>query len=65
MMDDSDKATQQEELLRDIALKSYRKHELPNLGVCHNCSEPCRGCFCSRECAEDYEMRDKFNKGKI
>lgn len=58
-MDESDQATDQEIKSRDIAL-SKRMKVIPYIGACHNCSEPLdRGVFCSPECREDYEVRDR------
>jgi hypothetical protein len=57
-----DKATEREEQDRSLTLK-HRKPQLPFIGACHNCSEPIdRGSFCSPECREDAEQRERFNR---
>jgi hypothetical protein len=61
MPDFTDEATELEELQRDIALRKARSHKpLPNKGSCYNCDDTIRnGLFCSPECREDYEIREK------
>jgi len=57
--DDIDAMT---ELHLRVAL-SHRKNVLQFVGACHNCSEPLeQGNFCSSECREDWEHRDKMKK---
>lgn len=33
-------------------------------GFCLECEEPTEGAFCSKDCREDYETRDRINKIK-
>ena len=33
-------------------------------GFCLECEEPTEGAFCSKDCREDYEARDRINKIK-
>lgn len=55
--DQADAAT---ELFLNVAL-SNRKKVLQYAGACHNCSEPLEvGIFCSSECREDYELRERM-----
>jgi hypothetical protein len=57
-----DQAESMEQLDRDVCMK-YRKPELVRIGFCHNCSEPINdGVFCSPECREDAEQRERFNR---
>jgi hypothetical protein len=57
-----DIASDAEQLDRDVCMK-YRRPELVRIGFCHNCSEPIKdGCFCSPECRQDYEQRERFNR---
>lgn len=64
MTDFYDKATETEELHREMALKAVRDRRLPNLsGLCLNCNEPTlKGRFCCIECREDWELSFKFRK---
>lgn len=64
-MDISDQATMREEQEREIAIKYGQRKQLPEIGSCFNCSEPiARGNFCSPDCREDYEKRERFNRGR-
>jgi len=56
-----DQATDREEQDRAIALK-FRKPQLPITGFCHWCSEMCKGIWCSPECREDFEQKERFNR---
>ena len=59
MSDFADDAAEREEFFRDISLR-HRKPELKPCGACHNCTEPIKsGVFCSIECREDYELRNR------
>ena len=60
-MDDSDRATEREEMARADALR-YRKPAPVACGACHNCAEPVKPCriFCCTECREDYELRERM-----
>jgi hypothetical protein len=56
-MDDSDRATQQEELIRAAALR--RRHaSLPAVGICYACGERVAVAtqrFCDADCLHDWE----------
>lgn len=55
MADDLDRAAEQEELERTIALRN-RKPELQFIGRCHYCEHPLlNGCFCDADCGQDWE----------
>jgi hypothetical protein len=41
-----------------------RKAVPEKTGFCLECEEPTRGAFCSKECREDYETRERINKIK-
>jgi hypothetical protein len=41
-----------------------RKKVPEKTGFCLECEEPTEGAFCSRECRESYEIRDRLNKIK-
>lgn len=41
-----------------------RKTVPEKTGFCLECEEPTTGAFCSKECREDYEIRDRINKIK-
>lgn len=45
---------------------SKRKKVPEKTGYCLECEEPTEGAFCSKECREDYEHRQRINaiKGK-
>lgn len=62
-MDDSDRATAKEEILREEALR-YRKPILKPFGYCHNCTESIGmgALFCSVDCAKDHEYRTRLHK---
>ena len=60
-MDVSDTATLHEELSLSIALQQ-RRPQLAAIGYCHNCNEPCNGCYCCSGCRDDYEKREKFHR---
>ena len=62
-MDFADNASQQEELMREVALRRAANHapDLPSVGVCYWCSEevePPRR-FCGVECRDDFEIAQK------
>jgi len=54
-----DKATEFEELRREIALK-YRKPTPKPMGYCYWCESETTGTFCSSECREDWEQSKRF-----
>jgi len=58
-MDDSDRATQQEELARAKAL-AFRKPEPVHNGRCMNCSKelPAELVYCDRDCLVDHERAE-------
>ena len=57
-----DRAEETEQLLRTAAL-SIRKPVLKPVGQCYNCGEMVIGVFCDKDCADDFEHRETFNKG--
>lgn len=60
-----ERATQQEEFARDIALQ-YRKPVLPKIGVCYECNEevPPNANYCDADCRATHERRTENMKGK-
>ena len=59
-MDQFDDASIQEEFHLKLAL-NVRKPILIQCGACHNCSEPLTDrLFCSKECSDDYEHRERM-----
>ena len=60
-MDDADHAAVIEEHLLAIMLAA-RKHILPATGFCENCEESCEGHYCSAECREDSERRNRAGR---
>lgn len=66
-MDDSDRATQQEELTLAHAL-AVRKPEPLHSGRCMNCGEPLPAelVYCDRDCLVDHERAEaaKMRNGK-
>ena len=58
-LDDLAEAAEQRD--RDICLQ-YRKPQLAVTGYCWNCSEECKGVYCSPECRQDAEKRERFNR---
>ena len=57
-MDDSDRATEREEIDRADAMR-YRKPAPIACGVCHNCNEPVNPgqIFCCADCRDDFDLR--------
>lgn len=43
---------------------SKRKAVPEKTGFCLECEEPTEGAFCSKECREDFEARERINKIK-
>jgi hypothetical protein len=41
-----------------------RKAVPEKTGFCLECEHPTEGAFCSKECREDYETRERINKIK-
>lgn len=60
-MSQDDDAEAFEQLDRDIALK-IRKPELARTGFCHWCHEETVGVYCSIECRETHEQRERFRR---
>jgi hypothetical protein len=62
MTDQFDRATEIEEMHRDIAL-TFRNPTLPACGVCHFCTEIVEGnkLFCNADCRNDWQ-KDKDRK---
>lgn len=63
-MNFDDEVTATEQLFLRAALEKRNKI-LQNVGACYNCGENCKGAFCCGECREDYEQRERFNRGKL
>lgn len=64
-MDEADRAQELTELELNNALKN-RKPELPEVGICHYCSEQIeKGKFCDEFCREDHETEQKIIKGRV
>ena len=61
MADITDYASESEEMMREIAIAQARQFKmLPTKGACYNCDETIHtGLFCSTECREDYELRNR------
>ncbi|AUN95420.1 hypothetical protein C0099_11065 [Pseudazoarcus pumilus] len=62
MTDVSDRATEREELDRELALRAARAaRDVPPLpcGTCHNCGErlPPGLPFCDADCRDDWQLR--------
>ena len=62
-MDIYDQATQQEEMMREIAIAAALKPTLTLLliGVCYNCDADLshNGEFCDADCRDDWQLRNK------
>jgi len=60
-MDIYDRASEQEEKARKIAL-THRKPELKAVGICYNCDESIapNACYCDGDCREDHELRERL-----
>lgn len=61
-----DLGTQQEEFMREQALK-HRMPELPKVGSCYNCGEGVKANanFCDSDCRLTYERRESQKRGKV
>ena len=57
MMDDCDKASEQEEMHLNAALLA-RKPVMAITGFCHNCFAEISGHFCDADCRMDWEKHD-------
>lgn len=64
MSDEFDKASEAEELHREMAIKAIRAREhMKFSGHCVYCNETIKqGSFCGAECREDYELEQKFKR---
>lgn len=64
MSDEFDRASEAEQMHRDLAIKAIRAREKEKfLGHCVYCNEPVKqGSFCGAECREDYELEQKFKR---
>mgnify|MGYP000560186862 CR=1 FL=1 len=64
-MDDADRAQDLAELELSAALKN-RNTELPEVGICHYCSEQIeKGKFCDEFCRADHEKEQDIIKGRV
>ena len=63
-MNEGDYGNQSAELFRRAALENARKQESVRLtGFCQNdCGEPTRGAFCSAECRNDFNARQRMKR---
>jgi hypothetical protein len=65
-MDEHDKASELEDLQREIAIQEVRRNvwRLPYLGYCYYCSEATEAGrrFCDEYCREDYETEQLLKK---
>lgn len=59
MADEADRANDLAEWMVEVARKAPQTGTLARIGRCHNCDEPAIGAFCSKECGEDFEKRQK------
>lgn len=60
-MDDSDRATAQEEMQLAASL-TFRKPVLFANGLCYNCGESTPGIFCDSDCRTDWERQKAAEK---
>lgn len=60
-MDDSDRATEQEEMQLAASL-TFRKPVLHPNGLCYNCGESVAGIFCDADCRTDWERQKSAEK---
>ncbi len=63
MSDPLDEASALTEAMLQESL-SKRKKVPEKTGFCLECEEPTTGAFCSKECREDYELRQKIKSIK-
>lgn len=59
--DPLDDAAETTELMLQEAL-AKKAHVPDKTGFCLECDEPTEGAFCSRECRETYERRERMKK---
>jgi hypothetical protein len=60
MSDPLEEAAAVTEMMLSQSLRVRAK--VPELtGFCLECDEPTEGAFCSKECREDYEKRERLN----
>ena len=62
-VDESDQATEQEQMMTDLAIAKARKGvTIPAMGKCYNCEgtlpEPLR--WCDRDCRDDWVRRNAY-----
>lgn len=63
MSDPMEEAAAISEMMLNNSLAKRKK--VPNkTGFCLECGEPTNGAFCSRECRDDHEARDKIKRIK-
>lgn len=66
--DQFDRASEREDLDRELAIKEALRPSSPNrlmvTGKCHNCDEPLNngGLFCDRDCSADHEHRARARR---
>ena len=61
-MDESDRATQQEEFAREAALAVRKPAALFLTGRCGYCEEHTGGLFCDAECRADWQRQQDADK---
>lgn len=68
MADFYDRASEREDLDRELAIKQAIRPSSPNrlmsTGKCHNCAEPLTsgGLFCDSDCSADHELRSRARR---
>jgi hypothetical protein len=61
-MDDSDRATAQEEMTRANALARRKESTIYINGQCWNCENVCTGLFCDGYCRDDHTKRAEADR---
>ena len=61
-MDESDRATAQEEVARMAALSRRKTSDIYITGQCWNCENPTDGLFCDQYCMADHAKREDADK---
>lgn len=60
MSDWADEACAMEGLYLQEALSRRNEVKIARNGACHNCEEPTEQLFCSPECHQDWELRERI-----